>query len=190
MKNQESPFTFVGNNLSIDFVNTEVMARDQLHDLLTHQEDLQRWFEESGLVCTAKISYDDLKQARELRHALKGLYRAAIKDEPAPAKALQVMNRYLAAYPSQQKVSMEEGAYCLKLVHEKRTAVELLGYLAHECAQLITSPKFKHLKGCCNPDCVLIFQDISKSQKRRWCSMETCGNRAKVAKHYKKTQPT
>jgi predicted RNA-binding Zn ribbon-like protein len=28
------------------------------------------------------------------------------------------------------------------------------------------------------------FYDVSKNQTRRWCSMDVCGNRAKVAAYY------
>jgi hypothetical protein len=31
--------------------------------------------------------------------------------------------------------------------------------------------------------CSLLFVDTSRSGRRRWCSMERCGNRAKVAAH-------
>jgi predicted RNA-binding Zn ribbon-like protein len=40
------------------------------------------------------------------------------------------------------------------------------------------------LRRCANHDtCVLMFLDTSRSHTRRWCSMELCGNRSKVAAH-------
>ncbi|MEL6323421.1 MAG: CGNR zinc finger domain-containing protein, partial [Pseudomonadota bacterium] len=35
------------------------------------------------------------------------------------------------------------------------------------------------------PTCTLYFHDVSKNHKRRWCSMDICGNRAKAAAHRK-----
>jgi len=61
----------------------------------------------------------------------------------------------------------------------------LLASLAHEGALLLASPQVEQLRHCGNPDCVLIFVDTSRSHRRRWCCMDTCGNRAKVAKHYR-----
>jgi predicted RNA-binding Zn ribbon-like protein len=36
------------------------------------------------------------------------------------------------------------------------------------------------LKGCAGDDCNAVFFDRSKNHSGRWCSMSTCGNRAKV----------
>ncbi|WP_121101274.1 CGNR zinc finger domain-containing protein [Litorimonas taeanensis] len=52
-------------------------------------------------------------------------------------------------------------------------------------SMLVDTPK-KRIKQCANPSCILTFKDTSKSGRRKWCSMEVCGNRAKVATHYKK----
>lgn len=47
-------------------------------------------------------------------------------------------------------------------------------------AALATRPD--RVRGCANPRCVLWFLDVSKNGSRRWCSMEVCGNRAKVGR--------
>lgn len=39
---------------------------------------------------------------------------------------------------------------------------------------------FGHLKLCAADDCRAVFYDRSKNHSGRWCSMEVCGNRAKV----------
>lgn len=36
------------------------------------------------------------------------------------------------------------------------------------------------LKVCRNPECRYAYYDHSRNRSRAWCSMETCGNRAKV----------
>jgi predicted RNA-binding Zn ribbon-like protein len=40
------------------------------------------------------------------------------------------------------------------------------------------------IRGCANEACVLWFLDVSRNGGRRWCSMETCGNRTKAARFY------
>ena len=40
--------------------------------------------------------------------------------------------------------------------------------------------RFEHLKLCAAEDCRAVFYDRSKNHSGRWCSMEVCGNRAKV----------
>jgi len=44
------------------------------------------------------------------------------------------------------------------------------------------------VRRCADPDCVLLFHDVSKSGRRRWCDMATCGNRSKAAAHYRRTR--
>ncbi|MFG1947303.1 CGNR zinc finger domain-containing protein [Nonomuraea sp. NPDC048826] len=40
----------------------------------------------------------------------------------------------------------------------------------------------ERVRKCANPRCVLWFRDVSKNGGRRWCSMDVCGNRAKVGR--------
>jgi predicted RNA-binding Zn ribbon-like protein len=44
------------------------------------------------------------------------------------------------------------------------------------------------LRRCADPACVLLFHDVSKSGRRRWCDMATCGNRNKAAAHYRRAR--
>ncbi|HEY8635673.1 MAG TPA: CGNR zinc finger domain-containing protein, partial [Candidatus Limnocylindrales bacterium] len=39
------------------------------------------------------------------------------------------------------------------------------------------------IKICASPTCDWIFYDGSRTSRRRWCDMATCGNRAKAARH-------
>jgi len=39
---------------------------------------------------------------------------------------------------------------------------------------------WSHLKRCADDDCRAVFYDRSKNHSGRWCSMASCGNRAKV----------
>jgi predicted RNA-binding Zn ribbon-like protein len=44
------------------------------------------------------------------------------------------------------------------------------------------------LRLCANPECTLYLLDRSRSGVGRWCSMATCGNRAKARRHYERTR--
>ncbi len=46
----------------------------------------------------------------------------------------------------------------------------------------------RRIRRCANPDCVLVFLDVSKGGQRRWCDMATCGNRAKAAAHHARSR--
>jgi predicted RNA-binding Zn ribbon-like protein len=53
--------------------------------------------------------------------------------------------------------------------------------VALAAAQLLTSPEAATVSACPGRDCGWLFLD--RRGRRRWCSMDSCGNRAKVAAH-------
>ena len=53
--------------------------------------------------------------------------------------------------------------------------------VAWSAALLLTGPDLARLK-CCD-GCGRLFVDASRNRSRRWCDMQGCGNRAKVARH-------
>lgn len=44
------------------------------------------------------------------------------------------------------------------------------------------------LRACADPECNKFLIDHSKPNTARWCSMATCGNRAKARNHYAKSK--
>ncbi|WP_312888589.1 CGNR zinc finger domain-containing protein [Nonomuraea rhodomycinica] len=46
------------------------------------------------------------------------------------------------------------------------------------------------VRPCAHPECVLWFLDVSKNGSRRWCSMESCGNRAKAGRFSRRHKTT
>src|SRR5205814_10732813 len=62
----------------------------------------------------------------------------------------------------------------------------LYGAVARSAAELITQGDPRRLRKCANPTCRLMFYDTSKSGRRRWCSMQLCGGRAKVRAFYQR----
>jgi predicted RNA-binding Zn ribbon-like protein len=57
----------------------------------------------------------------------------------------------------------------------------LLWPVAFSAARLLEGPDLGRLKGC--DGCGRLFLDASRNRTRRWCDMQGCGNRAKVARH-------
>ncbi|GAA2297119.1 CGNR zinc finger domain-containing protein [Nonomuraea roseoviolacea subsp. roseoviolacea] len=46
------------------------------------------------------------------------------------------------------------------------------------------------VRPCAHPECILWFLDVSKNGSRRWCSMESCGNRAKAGRFSRRHKTT
>jgi len=56
-----------------------------------------------------------------------------------------------------------------------------LATVARDAVLLVRGPLLERVKECENPGCSLLFLDDSQARRRRWCSMDRCGNLAKVA---------
>jgi len=182
-------FTFIGNNLAVDLTNTEIISHGELIDLLQDKAALLRWLKTSGLRVESKaITPLVLANVLELRNALKRVYLANVNKISATKKDLATINKYLAHHSTTQVLCCKEGKYTLQPAHKHLSPDRLLGHIADEGVRLLTSAQAQQLKCCQNPECVLIFVDTSRSRKRRWCSMDGCGNRAKVATHYRRTK--
>lgn len=188
MEHQGPEFVFLGNNAAIDFVNTEIVRHGELVDLLQADADFVRWVGAAGFDLNTKVSADDLAAAKQLRSALKDLFQARMERRPARRGSLSTVNRHLSNHAAHEVLQINTTSGDFELVPDKAAAgiTALLARLAHQGAELLASPQAAQLKHCSNTACVLIFLDTSRNQQRRWCSMETCGNRAKAAKHYRR----
>ncbi|WP_233196275.1 CGNR zinc finger domain-containing protein [Trinickia soli] len=58
--------------------------------------------------------------------------------------------------------------------------------LAIAANELLSQPILSNVREC--SACSWLFLDLSRSRSRRWCSMATCGNRAKAQRHYHATR--
>lgn len=71
---------------------------------------------------------------------------------------------------------------------ETPSVAVLLSPVLWSAADLLAGPRRTRLRACANPNCGYLFIDDSKSANRRWCTMATCGNRAKAHRHYLKSR--
>jgi predicted RNA-binding Zn ribbon-like protein len=54
-----------------------------------------------------------------------------------------------------------------------------LALIARDALDLVSSRAIDRVHECANPGCQALFLDSSRPGTRRWCSMNTCGNKAK-----------
>lgn len=61
-----------------------------------------------------------------------------------------------------------------------------LSVLARDAIDLFSGPFAHRIRVCAALDCGLLFVDASRPCRRRWCSMQRCGNLAKVRDYRRK----
>lgn len=184
-------FLWVGNHLTLDFVNTLVAGPDGPLELLGSDVDLWRWARASELaqrIRPAQRSAVRLEpEVPRLRAALRALFTARIDGESPPRGALERLNAVLALARPPARLVFGAGRY-QRAREPIATNEDLLWQLAEAAAQLLEDGPAERLGRCAGEGCVLLFLDVSKTGRRRWCSMAGCGNRAKVRAHYHRTR--
>ena len=184
-------FLFVGNELVLDFVNTCPIQDGEPLELLRDFSAVLRWFQAADLLdseqaaslehqwggtARAQKTTEDIRQLREmLRPEILSWERGgAIRGS-----SIKELSKLLADHPMRTKLEANESAYLTELWFELREPEDLFSPLAHGAVTLFTTVDRKRVRKCAR--CVLHFHDTSKKGTRRWCSMQLCGNRFKVA---------
>lgn len=193
-----SRFLFVGNQPALDFLNTLPMQDGRPHELLAAPVDLLEWLRDAGLLAPRTVAAlrDRWKGGRSLARTLEAArtLRAAVRDaafhlqqgQPVPDSVLATLNRHLRADRPWTEIVRVGGKLRLEQRFEPRRAEDLLVPVAWAAARLLCDADPLLIKQCHGLNCVLFFYDETKNHARRWCSMRTCGNRAKAAAHYQR----
>lgn len=186
-------FLFVGNHLALDFVNTRPVPNGEPLELLPDFRALLRWFQASGLLSTREAArlrqqWGESAQARrtvetmqELRERLRKEILGWEQDRELHQATLDEINKLLAEHPMRTRLSKGEckGATEIESWFEIKSPEDLFAPLASSAADLFANADRSRVRKCDN--CALHFCDTSKKGTRRWCSMQLCGNRLKVA---------
>lgn len=189
-------FPLIGGNLSLDFINTEIIDSGLPKDLLEGVADLAAWGLAAHLLDARKAArlvsvwsrqHDGVfKHVQAFRGRLRNMVAGLARGEAAGATVIEAINAELAnksgVVEIQQTASGFEKLFRVE-VNEPR---QLLAPIAESAADLLCYADLAHLKKCENPECILYFYDTTKNHSRRWCSMAGCGNRAKVAAFYQR----
>ena len=159
---------FIAGHVALDFANTVYRRTPELGaDLLDSPEALAAWLERVDLVPGA-----DLAEARVLRQHFWAVLGAQVDGREVPSNALAGLLD--VARRGGVSVGPDGSATA-------RTARGALTVLALHGLRLALSPLTPPVRAC--DRCGWFFVDTSRGRRRRWCSMKTCGNQAKVARH-------
>lgn len=184
-------FLFVGNHLALDFLNTRPIQNGEPMELLPDFGALLRWFQAAGLLSSrgaaslqrqsgeSSAARRTVEAMREFREKLRSAILAWEHGDDVHGSTIAELNRLLAAHPMLNKLLAIGETPSMELWFEPRQPEDLFAPLAHSAAKLFADGDRHRVRKC--GQCVLHFYDTSKKGTRRWCSMQLCGNRLKVA---------
>jgi predicted RNA-binding Zn ribbon-like protein len=196
--------TFVGGRLALDFANLQLPDANSNESLEGYSAFVE-FLAASGVIRDAskptllilwETAPDEtvelLRKAASFCGAMRTLFQARIDYVEILPGWIAPINEILAHTKGYDRLEPleERGAgksdWRLAL-HARAQGLEwLLTAIARSAAELIAEGPQSPIRRCANPDCGLFFYDNSRTGKRRWCSMAVCGNRAKVAAHYRR----
>ena len=184
-------FLFVGNELVLDFVNTRPVQDGEAMELLKDFGAVLRWFQAADLLNSEQVAnlrrqWAGTAIAQKATEAMKDL-RERLRAEIISweggrgirSSTINEVNGLMGVHPMLTRLVMNGTAYSTKLWFEVHEPADLFAPLAHSAATLFATGDRRRVRKCDN--CVLHFHDTSKKGTRRWCSMQLCGNRFKVA---------
>jgi predicted RNA-binding Zn ribbon-like protein len=174
---------FLAGHLALDFLNTRMRVNGELVDTLRRDEDVLHWLKQAEIPApelgrsAARMSL--LDSARTLREHIRSLVekrKAGQRGDPS------LLNQFLANAPSHPRLVWNKSrSLQLEKIRRNDSAEAVLAPVAEAAADLLATADFRLVKKCEDETCVLWFSDRTKSRHRRWCSMQLCGNRHKVA---------
>jgi predicted RNA-binding Zn ribbon-like protein len=199
----EKVFDFDSGNLCLDFANTVVWhASETPEERLKSYADVVAWGEEAGLVSAEitrrlnSLAAEQPEQAAhsyqfaiQVREAIYRIFSARYAGSPFPEADLAVLNSVVRVAMAHLQLTPVGGEIHWDWGPEIESTNRILWSVARAAAELLTSSLAFHVRECEDDrGCGYLFIDLSKNHSRRWCSMESCGNRAKARRHYTKIQ--
>lgn len=189
--------SFVAGSLCLDFANTQG-GRDKTRD----QERLPDYQAAIEWACAAHTVSEhegkllqamawktpaeaahSLEQLHFFRECLYRLFSAlAANQETAPADE-ECLRSAVAAAVNTARLERHSDGCDWKVETGKAGLNTLLIRIALDAQQLLLSSEMSYVREC--ERCSWLFVDRSKNKRRRWCKAETCGNRARVSRHYR-----
>lgn len=160
---QKHPVRLVGGRLALDFANTAdwTATNEIAHEKIADLPDLRIWADAAGLLeCPLP---EEIADAQALRSTVRSMF---------VGRPLQAGKLY--------RMALELPFTAPKIPHQPLLAIIALS----ASAIVVERREAERVKMCPGNDCGWLFIDETRNARRRWCSMDTCGNRAKAARHY------
>jgi len=176
----------LGGALWINLSNTVRMQDKNAVDRLQDPRALEEWLVDNEL--PASVRELPYVQALPLLTGLRELCGAVLLDLERlgrPTEATMSRLRELSSGIAVDVSLVWDEAGKPDLAYDGASAADVLRYrVLRSIAETLRTIPPERIRKCEHEDCILRFADTSKSGKRRWCSMDSCGNRRKAADFY------
>jgi len=196
-------YDFSSGDLSLDFANTmDWHGSPNPVEKLNSFADLVTWGEQAGLLTPEHSralhqqatdhpmeSDHSLSSAIRLRDAIYRIFSHRYAARPVPAADLSILNSVIRQAMSHLQLKPAGNEFHWEWASEMDGVNLILWPVARLAAGLLTSDQVRLVRECEDDrGCGYLFIDQTRNHSRRWCSMDSCGNRAKARRHYSRLQ--
>jgi predicted RNA-binding Zn ribbon-like protein len=165
----------VNTELIQEFVNSREL-RPVVEGLGT-PDDLSSWLVAHGLLEPgAKVTKADLAETTRVREALRDVLAAKV----GLAVDVDAAKAEIDAAARRAGLELRFDPTCPRVEPTVGGVRGAIGRILVEVYDEMVDGIWERMKACKADDCRWAFLDTSKNKSRAWCSMESCGNRAKV----------
>lgn len=172
-----SDFRFNAGRLALDLAATVRRRAAAPHDVLAVPGEAARWLKEAGVVeRQVRLRGAQVQELLQLREAIWTAADALANRRPPPASAVLIINRaagYALPVPRLDPGTLE------RVLVASNPFQSALCVIARDAIELFSGSGARRIKACAQADCRMLFFDGSPAERRRWCSMDRCGSRAK-----------
>ena len=202
MKMEAFDFTTIKQlheHLCLDFVNSTSNHQNPSDNYLNSYPDLVSWGLDVKLLSAdeAQRLFGSASQQPEraaaihhkavvLREAIYHILLDVIHDQTHEAADLDTLNGILTEAMSHIRLVVSDGDFGWAWDREVDDLEYIIWRVVWSASELLLSDQVKRIRQC--EGCDWLFLDVGRGHKRRWCDMETCGNRAKARRHYLRTR--
>ncbi len=139
-------------------------------------EALRSWMREQGIPAGDDLGPADVERAIEFREAMRLLL---LSNNGSELDAGVLRRLRAAADAGLIRVEIEDDGQAYPRPAQAGASA-LIARLLAAVADIQCAGTWERLKACAADDCQWAFYDTSRNRSRTWCSMESCGNRAKT----------
>jgi predicted RNA-binding Zn ribbon-like protein len=165
----------VNTDLILDFVNT--LDLRPYSETLDSPDALAEWLGGRGLLEPgARVTDAELDEAIRVREALRDLLASQNELEVDVERAGVELDDAIC----RAKLALRFVDCDMRLVPGVAGVKGAVGKILAEVANAMAEGTWDRMKACRADDCRWAFLDTAKNRSRAWCSMRSCGNRAKA----------
>ena len=176
---------WLGRRPALDFVNTRRERWNRDVETLVTPDDLSAWLQAAELTDRPmRVPKTVLAEARELREAIDACVRTVVGGDAPPREAVALLDEWLVHAGGRPQLRVENAELVLGERAPADSPRRALGTIALDAAMMLGTPDERaRVRICASETCSARFYDRSPAGRRRWCSMQTCGNAAKARRH-------